>query len=405
VGQAVALGIDFSSQDFFRDPLAALERLRLAGPVVEVRLPIMGRVWMTTTQEMASRVLKDNQVFTLRKDDGAVAGMRWWMPSIFRVFAKNMLTVDEPDHSRLRGIVEEAFRRRAVLDMAPHIRAIAGQLADELFAQGSPADLVARYARTLPLSVICELLGLPLADRPKFMAWAARATSASSALIFLRMVPTLVAIKRYLQRRLEHARAVGGQGLIAELVQVEKEGAPISSEEMVVMVFLLLFAGHETTTHLISGSVFELAKNPRLRDWLAEDWSRADLAIEEFLRFVSAVQFSKPRFIRQDVELGGVRLKRGDQIVALLVAANLDPAANTLSEKLDLERRPNRHIAFGTGIHFCLGHQLARLEGKCALEALYGRWPKLRLAVEPGQIRWRSRPGIRAIISLPVVPE
>jgi cytochrome P450 PksS len=401
----VTLGIDFSSQDFFRDPLPALEKLRSAGPIVEGRVPMIGRVWMTTTQEMASRVLKDNQVFTLRKDDGAVAGMRWWMPSIFRVFAKNMLTVDEPDHSRLRGIVEEAFRRRAVLDMAPRIRAIADQLADELFAQASPADLVARYARALPLSVICELLGLPLADRPKFMAWANRATSASSALVFLRMVPTLVAIKRYLQRRLEHARAVGGQGLLAELVQVEKEGAPISSEEMVVMVFLLLFAGHETTTHLISGSVFELAKNPGLRDWLAEDWSRADLAVEEFLRFVSSVQFSKPRFIRQNVELGGVQLKRGDQIVAMLAAANLDPAANTLPEKLDLERRPNRHIAFGTGIHFCLGHQLARLEGKCALEALYTRWPKLRLAVEPGQIRWRSRPGIRAMISLPVVPE
>jgi cytochrome P450 len=399
----MTLRIDFTSQDFFRDPAATIARLRAAGPVVEVRLPIMGRVWMTSTQEMASRVLKDNQIFTLRKDDGAVAGLRWWMPSIFRVFAKNMLTVDEPDHSRLRGIVEEAFRRRAVLDMAPRIRAIAEELADALFAQGSPADLVDQYARTLPLSVICELLGLPLADRPKFMAWANRATSASSALVFLRMVPTLVAIKRYLQQRLEHARTVGGQGLIAELVQVEKEGAPISSEEIVVMVFLLLFAGHETTTHLISGSVFELAKNPGLRNWLAEDWRRADLAIEEFLRFVAPVQFSKPRFIRQDVELGGVRLKRGDQIVAMLVAANLDPAANMVPEKLDLERRPNRHIAFGTGIHFCLGHQLARLEGKCALEALYTRWPKLRLAVEPGQIRWRSRPGIRAIISLPVV--
>jgi cytochrome P450 len=401
----MTLRIDFTSQDFFRDPAATIARLRAAGPVVEVRLPIMGRVWMTSTQEMASRVLKDNQIFTLRKDDGAVAGLRWWMPSIFRVFAKNMLTVDEPDHSRLRGIVEEAFRRRAVLDMAPRIRAIAEELADALFAQGSPADLVDQYARTLPLSVICELLGLPLADRPKFMAWANRATSASSALVFLRMVPTLVAIKRYLQQRLEDARAVGGQGLIAELVQVEREGAPISSEEMVVMLFLLLFAGHETTTHLISGSVFELAKNPGLRDRLAEDWRRADLAIEEFLRFVSPVQFSKPRFIRQDLELDGVRLKRGDQIVAMLVAANMDPAANMLPEKLDLERRPNRHIAFGTGIHFCLGHQLARLEGKCALEALYARWPKLRLAVEPGQIRWRSRPGIRAIISLPVVPE
>jgi cytochrome P450 PksS len=166
------------------------------------------------------------------------------------------------------------------------------------------------------------------------------------------------------------------------------------------MVFLLLFAGHQTTTHLISGSVFELAKNSGLR-WLAEDWRRADLAIEEFLRFVSPVQFSKPRFVRQDVELDAVRLRRGDQIVAMLSAANMDPAVNMLPEKLDFERRPN----LGTGIHFCLGHQLARLEGKCVLEALYGRWPKLRLVFGPGQIRWRSRPGIRAIISLPVVAE
>ena len=398
----MTLRVDFTSQDFFREPAAAIERLRAAGPVVEARLPIFGRVWMTTTQEMASRVLKDNRAFTLRKDDGTVAGLRWWMPNIFRAFTKSMLSVDEPDHTRLRGIVEEAFRRRAVLDMEPRIRAIAYELAGDLFSQGSPADLVTRYARVLPLSVICELLGLPLADRPKFIAWAARATSASSALVFLRMVPTLDAIKRYLEQRLEQARKVGGEGLIVELVRVEKEGAPITRDEIVVMVFLLLFAGHETTMHLISGSVFELTKNLELRNWLEEDWSRADLAIEEFLRFVSPVQFSKPRFVRQDIELGDVRLKNGDQIVAMLAAGNMDPAANVLPEKLDLERRPNRHIAFGTGIHFCLGHQLARLEGKCALEALYKCWSKLRLAVEPGQIRWRSRPGIRAIINLPV---
>ena len=259
----MTLRVDFTGQDFFREPAAAVERLRAAGPVVEARLPIFGRVWMTTTQETASRVLKDNRVFTLRKDDGTVAGLRWWMPNILRAFAKSMLSVDEPDHTRLRGIVEEAFRRRAVLDMEPRIRAIAHELAGELFSQGSPADLVTRYARVLPLSVICELLGLPLADRPKFMAWAARATSVSSALVFLRMVPTLAAIKRYLEQRLEHARKVGGEGLIVELVRVEKEGAPITRDEMVVMVFLLLFAGHETTTHLISGSVFELTKKSR----------------------------------------------------------------------------------------------------------------------------------------------
>jgi cytochrome P450 PksS len=396
--------MDFTSQDFFRDPSAWLARLRVAGPVVEAKLPIIGRLWMATTQEMASRVLKDSRVFTLRKDDGAVAGLRWWMPRIFRVFAKSMLSVDEPDHTRLRGIVEEAFRRRAVLDMEPRIRAIADELAGRLFSEGTPADLVVRYARMLPLSVICELLGLPLADRPKFIAWASRFTGAASALGFLQVVPSLYAMKRYVEQQLEQARKVDGQGLIAELVQVEKDGAKITRDEMVVMVFLLLIAGHETTTHLISGSVFELAKNPGLRDWLAEDWSRADLAIEEFLRFVSPVQFSKPRFVRQDMELGGVQLKRGDQIAAMLVAANMDPAANALPEKLDLERRPIRHIAFGTGIHFCLGHQLARLEGKCALEALYKRWPKLHLTIEPEQIRWRSRPGIRAIISLPVVP-
>jgi cytochrome P450 len=186
-------------------------------------------------------------------------------------------------------------------------------------------------------------------------------------------------------------------------VRVEKEGARLSRDEMVAMVFLLLFAGHETTTHLISGSVFELLRNRGLRDWLAEDWNRANLAVEEFLRFVSPVQFSKPRVVRRDTELCGVPLRRGDKIMAMLVAANLDPAANERPETLDLERRPNRHVAFGTGIHFCLGHQLARIEGRCALEALFKRWPNLALAVEPSQIRWRRQPGLRAIETLPVV--
>src|SRR5215470_18996851 len=145
---------------------------------------------------MASRVLKDGRVFTLRNDDGEVVGLRWWMPRIFRVFANNMLNMDEPDHTRLRSLVDEAFRRRAVLDMEPRIRAIADELANDLFARGSPADLVSRFARLLPLSVICELLGLPLADRPKFIAWAGRATGVTSTLAFFRLVPTIAAMKR-----------------------------------------------------------------------------------------------------------------------------------------------------------------------------------------------------------------
>jgi cytochrome P450 PksS len=325
------------------------------------------------------------------------------MPGLIRTLADNMLGMDEPDHTRLRSIVDEAFRRRAILDMEPRILAIADELAATLFAQGSPADLVDRYARRLPLSVICELLGLPRADRPKFMGWTSRFTRLTGAVGFLGVIPTLAAMKRYLEARLAAARAQGGEGLIAELVRVEKEGGRITAREMVAMVFLLLGAGTETTTHLISGSVYELIRNPQLRDWLAQDWSRANLAIEEFLRFLSPVQFTKPRVVRKDVDLAGVRLRKGEKIMPMLAAANMDPEANEHPDRLDLARRSNRHIAFGTGIHFCLGHQLARIEGKCALQALFRRWPQLALAVKETDIRWRERPGLRAIASLPVV--
>jgi cytochrome P450 len=251
--------------------------------------------------------------------------------------------------------------------------------------------------------VICELLGLPLADRPKFTAWASGFTRFTGAIGFLDMIPNVFAMKRYMERQLEAVREKGGDGLIAELVRVEKEGGKISRNEMVAMLFLLLFAGHETTTHLISGSVYELLKNPPLRDWLEQDWGRAGLAVEEFLRFISPVQFTKPRLVRKDVELGGVRLMKGEKIMPMLAAANLDPQANENPAKLDLERKPNRHVAFGTGIHFCLGHQLARIEGASALKALFRRWPKLELAVDESQIKWRKRPGMRAIEHLPVI--
>jgi cytochrome P450 len=393
---------DFASQDYFRNPAAAIEKLRNQGAVVEVRFPLIGKVWATTTQALADQVLKDTTTFTIRREDGNVAGLQWWMPGIVRALANSMLSMDDPDHKRLRDIVDEAFRRRAVLDMEPHIQALGDELAGELFAEGSPADLVERFARKLPLSVICELLGLPLADRPKFVAWAAGFTRFTGALGFLSLIPNVVAMKRYLERHLETVRRQGGEGLIAEIVRVEKDGRQISPNEIVAMVFLLLFSGHETTTHLIAGSVFELLKNPELRDWLEQDWSRVDLAVEEFLRFVTPVQFTKPRYVRRDIELGGVRLRRGDKIMVMLAAANMDPQANLHPERLDLQRKPNRHIAFGTGIHFCLGHQLARIEGRCALKSLFLRWPKLTLAVDEQEITWRQRPGLRAIDRLPV---
>lgn len=393
---------DFSSQDFFRNPAGEIERLRATGGVVKVRFPLVGEVWTTTTHDLSERVLNDSDTFVLRQDDGKVVGFRWWMPGVLRTFTNNMLSVDEPDHSRLRHIVDEAFRRRAILDMEPRILAIADELANTLFATGSTADIVDGYARKLPLSVICELLGLPLADRPRFSAWASRLTRVTGPVSFLSAIPNIFAVKRYMARRLAVVSEHGGEGLIAELVRVEKEGGKITRDEMVAMLFLLLFAGHETTTHLISGSVLELLRNPDLRDWLQEDWGRTSLAVEEFLRFVTPVQFTKPRYTRRDIELGGVRIRKGEMVMPMLAAANFDPQANNHPALLNLERKPNRHLAFGSGIHFCLGHQLARVEGACALKALFRRWPKLELAVQERHIRWRPRAGMRAIEHLPV---
>ena len=395
--------VDFASEAFFRDPGVAVAQLRASGPIAATTFPIVGPVWVTTTYEAAAQVLKDSATFALRKDDGTVVGLRWWMPRSVTLLANNMLNADEPDHTRLRSIVDEAFRRRAVLEMEPHIRTIADQLAGELFADGEPADLVARFARILPLSVICELLGLPLADRPQFIGWANTMSRLTNPIRFLLMSSVIGKMRRYFEERLEEARTKGGEGLIVELARVEGESGRISGDEMISMLFLLLLAGSETTTHLVSGSVFELLKDRARRDWLASDWSRLHLAIEEFLRFVSPVQFSKPRYVRQDIEIEGMRLKKGDKVMAMIVAANLDPAANEHPERLNLGRRPNRHLAFGTGIHFCLGHQLARIEGAAALQALFTRWPKLQLAAKPSDIRWRRRPGLRAVDKLPVL--
>ena len=196
-------------------------------------------------------------------------------------------------------------------------------------------------------------------------------------------------MKRYLEQRLDVYRQTGGEGLIAELVRVETEGGRISGDEMVAMVFLLLGAGSETTTHLISGSVFELLKDPALRAWLQRTGA-APISPSRSSCGSSRPCRSKPRYVRRDVQLGGILLRKGERIMAMLAAANMDPEANEYPERLDLERRPNRHIAFGTGIHFCLGHQLARIEGRCALEALLKRagrnstWPFRRTSFAGG---------------------
>lgn len=389
-----------TDQSFYRNPDPVLDEIRRQGPLVRVKIPIIGKVWMTTTHSAATQILKDSETFTQRSGKGGVAGLQWWMPRTIRVLASNMLTTDGAEHKRLRTLVDAAFRRRNISAMEADIETVANELADAMEKAGS-ADLVTDFARLLPLLVISDLLGLPRGDRDFFVSNGASLAEVTGLPSFFRMFPALKRLSVYLEDRIADARRSGGDGLIAALVKEAEEGHA-SDKELVATAFLLLIAGHETTTHLISGSMKALFDEPEKRAWLCEDWSRLDLAVEEFLRFVTPVQMTKPRHARRDIEIEGVTIGKGEMSMPSLVAANSDPAVFDNPEIMILDRKPNPHIAFGTGVHFCLGHQLARLEARIAIKTLLSRFPSLRLGCDAADLKWRGRVGMRALIELPV---
>ena len=392
----------FLSPEFIQDPVPILAQFRQRGDLVRNRLPIIGEVWVPTTQAANSQVLKDKTNFTLRKKNGKIAGLQWWMPGILRRLTANMLTNDEPEHTRLRSKVDVAFHRANITALEPKLRRSAEKLANDLFKENPTADLLESFSRRFPLIAICELLGLPAEDQEKFTKWADGLGKVSGVFSFLRAVRGISAMSKYLERRIEHVRKDGGAGLIHDIISVEDGEEPLTKDELLAMVFLLLVAGHETTTHLISGGIFTLLKHPDQLDYVKQDWARSNLAVEEMLRYVSPVQFSKPRFAQRDITVCGIDIKEGEMVMNCLTSANFDPAVFENPEKFDVTRKPNPHISFGSGIHFCLGHQLARLEAKIALETLFTIYPDLNLAVAPQEIKWRSRLGLRALEALPV---
>lgn len=382
------------------NPFETASELRKEGALVRQKIPIFGKIWLTTDQDIAARVLKDNETFRVRKPNGQAVGLQWWMPKSIRLLATNMLSMDEPEHRRLRSIVDQSFRREAILALEPRIELIANDMASELFASDSNVDIVSTFARHLPLAVICELLGLPKKDRQQFAKWAEGFTKVNGMIDFLKLIPRLGAMTKYLQSQIDEIRVSGGEGLIAELISTEHDDGALSNDELIAMVFLLLVAGHETTTHLISGGLLALLQNPDQMKWLREDLSRLDLAVEELLRFVTPVQLSKPRYATQTVTIENVTIEKGELVMTLLTASNYDPELFSEPESLKLDRKPNRHMSFGSGIHFCLGHQLARMEGKHAFKALLTQYPELQLAKPDEEIKWLKRIGLNALEQL-----
>jgi cytochrome P450 len=389
------------------DPYPLFARIQASGPVHEVTLADGHRAWLIVRHEQARAALghpglsKDMHAALAR--DGTVVAEGLPGPA----FARHMLSTDPPDHTRLRHLATPAFSRPRIAALRPRIQAIAGRLLDNLQASGDPvADLVTGFAFPLPFTVISELLGVPAPDRDQLGAWFTTLLAPSSAPgPPAGAVAASASIVRYLTGLPARKRAAPGQDLVTDLVRAADHGGALSEQEMLSTIFQLTVAGHDTTTSLIGNGTAALLLHPDQRDALAADPALMPHAIEEILRWDAPVPHSTFRYTTRDVTFGGTVIPAFAQVIISLAAAGRDPARYASPQTFDITRTDTSHLAFGHGIHHCLGARLARLEAVTALTTLHDRFPTMRLAVPPSALRWGHGDGLvlRGLSELPVI--
>ena len=399
---------DFTSREFKIDPFPLIRKMQDAGPVIRARLPMVGNRFITTTHQATIDLLKGSDRFAMEPKNAGKRSMTWWwilLPKSARRMSKNMLTSDEPDHRRLRGLVDQVFTKRHVEGMRRDIETLADRCLDEFSARSQnnePADFVETVARPFPLAVICEMLGIPEEDRPNLTGFFDGMLKSKSLLIIVRYLPKFYELTGYFEKLFEKVRRQPDDGMISALVHAEENGEQLSEDELLTMVYLLFVAGHETTVHLLSGSLWALARWPEECARLRDDPALMNSAVDELLRYVSPVQITKPRFVREDMEFHESKLKRGEMVFGFLMGGNYDESVFPEPWKLDLGRSPNPHLSFGGGIHHCLGFQLAKLEVSILLSKWLERFPNWELGVPVDQVLWYERFGLRAVSELPV---
>jgi cytochrome P450 len=379
--------------DYFQDPNSVHARLRAREPVSAVIMPGSTAVWMVTGYAEARAALADPR---LRK---TAPGWQWREDSIYAALDRHMLNSDPPDHERLRRLVNKAFTVRHVERLRPRIAAITAGLLDAMAAEPE-VDLLASFAFPLPITVICELIGIPVADRDDFRRWTASILSNTVTEEVFQADAT--AMIGYFIALLAAKRRQPADDLLSALISVRDSGDTLQENELLSMMFLLLVAGHETTVNLIASGMLALLLNPGELSRLRADPSQLGVAVEELLRAVSPVNHATFRFAAEPVEIGGAHIGPGDPVVIALSSANRDPSRFADPDQLDLGRDSSGHLAFGHGIHYCLGAPLARLEAEIAFGALLERFGSMRLAVPPESLHWRPSSLIHGLETLPV---
>lgn len=405
-GEAPLRALDITSRSFKADPFPFYARLRAEAPVFQVRLRNRQKPWLITRYDDVVDALKDERLVKSRKSisAGGKRARQPWMPAVVRALEQNMLDTDNPDHNRLRKLVHKAFTPRMITQMEGRIETIANGLLAEV-VEKREIDLVADFALPLPLIVIADMLGIPSRDQHKFHRWSHRITNTLPGIGAISALPAVWSLIRYLRGQFRERRLNPKDDLLTALVGAEEAGEQLNEEELMAMGFLLLIAGHETTVNLIASGTLALLQNPEQMEMLKGSPNLIGSAVEELLRYTSPLETATERYAREAFTLHGVTIPKGALVFAVLASANRDERHFEQPDRLDLTRKDNKHLAFGQGIHYCLGAPLARMEGQIALNALLRRLPHLKLAADPASLRWRPTMVLRGLEALPVIRE
>ncbi|MEW2175049.1 cytochrome P450 [Streptomyces sp. NPDC005406] len=374
--------------DLARDPYPAYAALRAMGPVHRVLVPGSGECWLVVTRDTARAALTDPR---LRND---IRHSSSWRTDGGHALGRNMLQSDPPLHTRLRGLVAEHFTPGRIAALRPGIEAVAAELLAALPRQGT-ADLVSEYALPLPITVICDLLGVPATDRPAFHAWSNELVAPTSSQAAGSAAAGLTGYLTDLTAR----KAAAPDGTLLSDLAADASG--LTAEELLGMAFLLLVAGHETTVNLISGTLHALLADPEQLALLQADLSLVPAAVEESLRYNSPVHASAFRFAAEPLDLAGTHIRAGEAVQVSLAAASRDPHHFPDPDRFDITRRTSGHAAFGHGLHHCLGAPLARAEAAIALRLLMEQRPAMTFATDTAQLNWRTGTLLRGLTALP----
>jgi cytochrome P450 PksS len=409
-----------TSQETFNElrarcPVAHVQFAREGDGDDQPRGPFQREAYLITRYDDGNAALLDNRVVVDPRhamSEEQVADLE--RPSEeFRVLRRNLLSIDPPDHTRLRKLVQPSFTNRQMETLRPRIQAIADELIDkaerEAAARGETApnrqiELISAFSFPMPIQVICELLGIPAEDQAEVeRLFLALPIGGGRPETQEEIRATFQELTDYLNGLVERKRQAPTGDLISELVHAEEDGDTLNGEELLSMIFILLAAGHVTTVNLITSGVFALLSHPEQLAKMKEDPELVKNAVEEILRYYGPLDTTLPRFASEDLTIDGARIPKGETVLIGLASANHDPERFVDPDAFNITREDaNRHVAFGKGIHVCLGAPLARLEGQIALTTLFARMPEMRLAVPSDEITWR--PGfLRQLSKLPLV--